>query len=87
MQTSAVSEGLRRPWAPQARQLTVLKRDLEFLLLRLVSQIRNIILKQEDAQLLMLVDEFGLQQWHLIASKLEGRSLRQCCERYTRYIE
>ncbi len=38
--------------------------------------------EQEDARLLMLVNEFGLQQWQLIASKFEGRSLRQCCERY-----
>jgi hypothetical protein len=37
--------------------------------------------EQEDAQLLILIKEFGLEKWDLISSKLEGRSQRQCCER------
>eukprot|EP00291_Cryptomonas_curvata_P024245 CAMPEP_0172173754 /NCGR_PEP_ID=MMETSP1050-20130122/13258_1 /TAXON_ID=233186 /ORGANISM="Cryptomonas curvata, Strain CCAP979/52" /LENGTH=282 /DNA_ID=CAMNT_0012845601 /DNA_START=172 /DNA_END=1017 /DNA_ORIENTATION=+ len=37
---------------------------------------------QEDELLLSLVSELGLQRWCVVASKLQGRSGKQCCERY-----
>lgn len=40
----------------------------------------------EDQQILELVQKHGDQNWALIASKIKGRSTRQCRERYMNYL-
>lgn len=40
----------------------------------------------EDQQILELVSKHGDQNWALIASKIKGRSTRQCRERYMNYL-
>ena len=41
---------------------------------------------EEDILLTRLVQQFGNQNWALIASKIKGRSTRQCRERYVNYL-
>ena len=41
---------------------------------------------EEDRQILDLVSKFGSENWALIASKIKGRSTRQCRERYMNYL-
>lgn len=42
--------------------------------------------KEDDIQLIMLVNEFGTLNWSEIASRMEGRNPRQCRERWNNYV-
>lgn len=42
--------------------------------------------REEDKELISLVDEYGDDQWMLIASMMENRNPRQCKERYLTYL-
>ncbi|OHS99610.1 r2r3-MYB transcription factor [Tritrichomonas foetus] len=42
--------------------------------------------KQEDEQLRKLVNEFGETDWDLVASYMEGRTRRQCRERWRKFL-
>lgn len=41
---------------------------------------------EEDAALRGLVNEYGTDQWPLIAGQMPGRSVRQCRERWKHYV-
>lgn len=47
---------------------------------------RSYFSKQEDELLTELVAEYGCRAWKIIASKMPGRSTRQCRERYQQYL-
>lgn len=42
--------------------------------------------EREDDKLTELVEEYGSQDWDLIASKMKGRNKRQCRERWCNYL-
>ena len=41
---------------------------------------------QEDAKIVKLVQQFGEEDWNKIASKIKGRNVRQCRERWRNYL-
>lgn len=41
---------------------------------------------KEDQQLMSLVQIYGDNNWEVIAQLMEGRNVRQCRERYTKYL-
>lgn len=41
---------------------------------------------EEDKHLLKLVSKYGDRNWKKIASEMEGRSIRQCRDRYRHYV-
>ena len=41
----------------------------------------------EDEKLKRLVNKFGQDDWNLIASKMRGRTVRQCRERWINYLD
>ena len=42
--------------------------------------------QEEDNTITKLVDEYGIHHWNEIASKLPGRTARQCRERWKHYL-
>lgn len=42
--------------------------------------------EQEDNALSQLVEEFGSENWELIAQQMKGRNKRQCKERWMNYL-
>jgi hypothetical protein len=47
---------------------------------------RRLFTQEEDAALLRLVDEHGVNAWTTICSCMKGRTSRQCKERYYTYL-
>ena len=50
------------------------------------SHVKSKFSSEEDTLLTQLVQQFGNENWALIASKIKGRSTRQCRERYINYL-
>ena len=48
---------------------------------------KNKFSKEEDKKLMAIVDKLGAKRWKVIASFIEGRSARQCRDRYTNYLK
>lgn len=46
---------------------------------------KRIFTKEEDDKLVQLISEYG-EDWKLIAEKLENRNVRQCRERWHKYL-
>lgn len=49
-------------------------------------KIRDPFTAQEDENLKRLVDIYGTKQWRLISTFINGRSPKQCRDRYTNYL-
>ena len=47
---------------------------------------RSMFSEQEDQKLIDLVEKMGTNDWHKIASHMNGRTVRQCRERYRHYL-
>ena len=50
------------------------------------TKIRNKFTKEEDDKLIALVGKFGESAWPELAKHMEGRSTRQCRDRWTQYL-
>ncbi|KAK8867193.1 Myb- protein B [Tritrichomonas musculus] len=48
--------------------------------------IRSHFTKEEDEKIKELVNTFGTKNWSIIASLLEGRTAKQCRDRYSNYL-
>lgn len=42
--------------------------------------------KEEDEQIIKLVEQYGSNQWGIIASHINGRTPKQCRDRYSNYL-
>lgn len=49
-------------------------------------KIKQIFTKEEDEQLLKLVETYGQKNWRIVSMNIEGRSSRQCRERWMNYL-
>ncbi len=47
---------------------------------------RNLFTNDEDERLKELIEEYGEDNWGIIAKNMKGRNIRQCRERYRYYL-
>ncbi len=82
-QTMSSVEFSRRPWTPEVMNFPYVDWDGPS---RSKTNFFASAICQEDELLLSLVSELGLQRWCVVASKLQGRSGKQCCERCESFV-
>jgi hypothetical protein len=51
------------------------------------SKAKNKFTREDDRRLAALVDQYGTEDWSLIAEAMESRNMRQCRERWTHYLQ
>lgn len=53
---------------------------------KIIKKSRIPFTKEEDEQIVKLTEKYGTKQWSLIASHVNGRTPKQCRDRYSNYL-
>ena len=62
------------------------KNKMKILIKKITGKQRILFTKEEDEKIISLVKIFGKNQWPVIAQFMEGRTAKQCRDRYSNYL-